>query len=194
MSPSASGSLCHSSYAVEWTSSSTRPPTHSKTMTAGESTASTHSPSESSSVGVFSLLHLIPHTGRKRQLRRQCHFELGCTIVGEQLHRIDEATTVTSQTIHANPQEQLNLKEQSIRRSLSWSANRPLPLFLHAAQLSLHHPTLHGGRPLNVAAPEPIHFKQLTLDQSTHRTSSFDVYPLLRIASECVHSNRQGED
>lgn len=108
----------------------------------------------------FSLLELIPHTGRKRQLRLHCHWQLHCMIVGEQLDQIGGIAVI-------NPSIQEQQVENRLRAALGWSNSstatsvRPLPLCLHAHELVLRHPKLHGGSLLQVQAPLPTLFATL---------------------------------
>lgn len=58
-------------------------------------------------------------------------------------------------------QRSLEAKERPIREQLGWPANRPLPLFLHAHELLLYHPSINGGKPLLVTAPQPQAFSEI---------------------------------
>jgi 23S rRNA-/tRNA-specific pseudouridylate synthase len=102
------------------------------------------------------LLKLQPHTGRKRQLRKHCHFDLGCTMVGEKLHQIDEAIKKGSEK-----QSELEEKSRKLRQRMATSVemNGGTPLFLHASSVTLCHPLLHSGKPLTVRAPQPKIFQ-----------------------------------
>jgi len=132
LSPAENGSLCHSSYRVL----------------------------ASSRQGQLSctLLELQPHTGRKRQLREHCHMQLGCTIVGEQLRMLGVSERAAASSAHRRAEQ-----DASIRSLLGWSADstRPLPLCLHAHEILLRHPLLHGGEMLHVRAPLPAPFAKL---------------------------------
>ena len=103
-------------------------------------------------LGTFSLLKLQPHTGRKRQLRKHCHFHLGCTMVGEKLHQIDDA-------IKKGSEKQRELDQMSVKLMKKIAAKKHMmcetPLFLHATSVMLCHPLLHSGKPLVVKAPRP---------------------------------------
>lgn len=136
VSASESGSLCHSSYRVLASTPSTSP---------------------------FSLLELLPHTGRKRQLRLHCHTQLGCTIVGEQLHMLGVTSAGGSGASATAAEARRQQRDGEVRRALGWGAStqRDLPLCLHAHQLLLHHPALHDGQLLHVQAPLPPSFAQL---------------------------------
>lgn len=138
VSASESGSLCHSSYRV---------------------LAST----PANATVPFSLLELLPHTGRKRQLRLHCHTQLGCTIVGEQLHMLGVANATGSGASGTSAEARRQHRDGEVRRALGWNAStqRDLPLCLHAHQLLLRHPDLHDGQLLHVQAPLPVPFAQL---------------------------------
>lgn len=115
------------------------------------------SPASSSSLPsscTFSLLELLPHTGRKRQLRAHCHFDLGCSMVGERLVALGLEHAASQAA-----QRRLQEREQALARHVGWTTTAaPLPLMLHAHQLCLQHPELRQCCLLRVSAPPSAAF------------------------------------
>lgn len=134
-------------------------------------TASLSPPLGSPMSSSFSLLQLELYTGRKRQLRLHCAWELGCAIVGEKPEAItnddddddDDGCGGRAHGRRAHRSTSSNLiwkqrykAEEMLSRAIGIQSNNnssnsngqpsmpPLPLMLHAISLSIFHPDLQN--------------------------------------------------